>query len=171
MEATLIARANIRYRRSPAQSPDRRECRSWPEMDITAVAHRDTILVMSYDVHITRRKDWFDREQPGITLEDWSAYVNSDVSMRLDGVARTTSPSGDVIEMKSPGLAVWTAYSGHDEGRTAWFNLSPRGNISVKDPDPEILGKMWKIAQTLSAKVQGDDGEIYDADGSFERVN
>jgi hypothetical protein len=33
--------------------------------------------------------------------------------MRVDGVARTTTPGGDIIEMKNPGLTVWTAYSGH----------------------------------------------------------
>jgi hypothetical protein len=126
---------------------------------------------MGYDVHITRKKDWFDREQPGISFEEWSSYVDSDPSMRLDGVARVTTPGGDVIEMKSPGLAVWTAYSGDAEGRTAWFNLSRSGNVTVKNPDPEILGKMWQVAQVMGAKVQGDDGEIYDADGSFQHVN
>ena len=44
-------------------------------------------------------------------------------------------------------------------------------NISVKNPDPEVLGKVWQIAQALRAKVQGDDGEIYREDGSFGRVN
>ncbi len=126
---------------------------------------------MGYDVHITRKKDWFNRDQPGFTFEEWSSYIGTDPSMRLDGVARTTTPDGQVIEIQSPGLAVWIAYSGHDEDRTAWFDLSRSGNISVKNPDPEILGKMWEIAQALGAKVQGDDGEIYSADGSFHRVN
>lgn len=127
--------------------------------------------MMGYDVHITRKRDWFEREQRGISLEEWASYIKSDPSMRLDGVARATAPSGDVIEMISPGIAVWTAYSGHEDGRIAWFDLSRSGNVSVKNPDPEILGKMWQIAQALNAKVQGDEGEIYAADGSFERPN
>jgi hypothetical protein len=35
----------------------------------------------------------------------------------------------------------------------------------VKNPDEEILCKMSKLAQRLSAKVQGDDGEVYDTAG------
>jgi hypothetical protein len=41
----------------------------------------------------------------------------------------------------------------------------------VKNPDPEVLGKVWQIAQALRAKVPADDGEIYREDGSFGRVN
>jgi hypothetical protein len=64
------------------------------------------------------------------------------------------------------GLAVWTAYSRHDEsGNKAWF-LCREGYVTVKNPDEEILRKMWSIAQDLSAKVQGDDGEIYDSSGN-----
>jgi hypothetical protein len=44
----------------------------------------------------------------------------------------------------------------------AWFAYW-RGEIRVKNPDDEIIRKMWLVAQSLSAKVQGDDGETYDA--------
>ena len=37
----------------------------------------------------------------------------------------------------------------------------PRGQRRREDPDPEIRQKMWLLAQALSAKVQGDDGEFY----------
>jgi hypothetical protein len=47
----------------------------------------------------------------------------------------------------------------------AWF-LYRKGYVTVKNPDEEILRKMWSIAQDLSAKVQGDDGEIYDSSGN-----
>jgi len=33
----------------------------------------------------------------------------------------------------------------------------------VKNPDDEIIRKMWSIAQALSARVQGDDSETYDS--------
>ncbi len=46
----------------------------------------------------------------------------------------------------------------------AWFNFSG-GEIKVKNPDTEILKKMWAIAQRLFAKVQGDEGEIYNDQG------
>jgi hypothetical protein len=42
------------------------------------------------------------------------------------------------------------------------------GNVKVmvKNPDTEILRKMWSLAQALSAEVLGDGGEVYDASGS-----
>ena len=123
---------------------------------------------MGYDVHITRKSEWFDREQLGISFDEWSSYLATDQSMRLEGVARTTSPAGDEIEIKGPGIAVWLEYSGHKDNKMAWFNLSRSGNVIVKNPDPEILQKMWQVAQVLGAKVQGDEGEVYDADGSVE---
>ena len=47
----------------------------------------------------------------------------------------------------------------------AWFWLA-EGNIVVKNPDNEILRKMWALAQNLDARVQGDDDELYDAAGN-----
>jgi hypothetical protein len=40
-------------------------------------------------------------------------------------------------------------------------------HISVKNPDASILRKMHQIALSLKAKVQGDDGEEYGADGEL----
>jgi hypothetical protein len=43
---------------------------------------------------------------------------------------------------------------------------SPATWFAVKNPDPEILRKMWSLAQRLDAMVQGDEGEQYDASGN-----
>lgn len=68
--------------------------------------------------------------------------------------------------MDSEWLAVWTLYSGSTANENmAWFDFRS-GNVVVKNPDVAILSKMWKIAQKLGARVQGDDGEIYGSDGS-----
>jgi len=50
---------------------------------------------------------------------------------------------------------------------TPWARESndPRGCISVKNPDEEILRKMHQIASQLDARVLGDEGEEYDAHG------
>jgi hypothetical protein len=70
-----------------------------------------------------------------------------------------------MIRIKNEGLSVWTAYSRHREGGTmAWFYFW-EGNVFVKNPDSEILQKMRSLAQALSAKVRGDEGEDYDAAG------
>ncbi|HEX5226774.1 MAG TPA: hypothetical protein VFW44_03655 [Bryobacteraceae bacterium] len=64
------------------------------------------------------------------------------------------------------GLSVWTTYSqAGNDGNQAWFALYG-GNVVVKNPDEEIRKKMHSIAQRLSAKVQGDEGECYGPDGT-----
>ena len=123
---------------------------------------------MGYDVHITRKQDWCDQKGPQISLAEWLAFVAADSEMRLDGYAETRLQDGSVFRTEQEGLSVWTAYSQHDEsGNMAWF-LHQGGEIVVKNPDEEILRKMWSIAQALSAKVQGDDMEVYD---SFARAS
>lgn len=62
-------------------------------------------------------------------------------------------------------MSVWVGYSKHgQQGNMAWIWHS-NGNVMAKNPDGEILKKMSLMATRLSAKVQGDDGEIYGADG------
>jgi hypothetical protein len=124
--------------------------------------------IMGYDVHITRAPLWWDSKTDPIDLEEWAAYIRFDPEMRLDGVARVTSPQGETIEYRNPGLAVWTVHSSRDHGRsTAWFDCRG-GKISVKNPDRETRKKMHKIATKLGAQVQGDDGESYGASGEPE---
>jgi len=120
---------------------------------------------MGYEVHITRKKEWFSEDGPALSLEDWLDYVSRDHELRADGFAEATTPSGDTIRVDSPGIAVWTAYSGHSvDGNMAWFcHFGDR--ITVKNPDPEILQKMHQIASSLGARVQGDEGEEYASNG------
>jgi len=120
---------------------------------------------MGYDVHVTRRPNWWDKTGPEISLAEWIALVEADPEMRLDGYAEAKFREGRVLRVESDGLAVWTGYSGHHNGSTVWFDWR-RGNVVVKNPDVEILKKMGSLAQILSARVQGDDGEFYDAAGN-----
>ena len=123
---------------------------------------------MGYDVYITRKSNWFDKGGPEITLEEWVEYVKADPEMRLDERAQVENDKGQILRIESPGMAVWLAYSGHDiEGNMAWLTHR-RGSIVVKNPDEEMLGKMWRIARRLSAKVQGDEGEFYNEKGEAE---
>jgi hypothetical protein len=121
---------------------------------------------MGYDIHITRKDLWFDNDGPEIELTEWIAYVNGDAEMRLDGFAEAMSGSGETLQVEGEGLSVWLGYSGHQEnGNMAWFDFR-RGSIVVKNPDTEVLKKMWSIATALSAKVQGDESELYGIDGN-----
>ncbi|WP_321890312.1 hypothetical protein [Paraburkholderia bannensis] len=121
---------------------------------------------MGYNVHITRRENWFDERGPEIDINEWKALLLSDPDMRLDGYASAVVGSGSLLRIDSEGLAVWTAYAGTVAGRNmAWFDLR-QGNVVVKNPDRVILEKMWELAQKLDAKVQGDECELYGASGS-----
>ena len=116
---------------------------------------------MGYEIHITRKTEWFDEDGPEISLEDWKAYIASDPEMRLDGYAEATMENGDVFRTEHDGIAVWTAYSGHGvDGNMAWL-YPGSGGIVAKNPDREILAKMFEIAQALGARVVGDEGEEY----------
>jgi hypothetical protein len=122
---------------------------------------------LGYEVHITRKEQWSDGDGPAISLNEWLEYVASDPEMRADGCAEAKVPGG-VLRVNSPGIAVWTAYAGHGvDDNMAWFGHFGE-SITVKNPDASILRKMHKIALSLSARVQGDDGEEYGPDGEPE---
>lgn len=89
--------------------------------------------------------------------------------MRLDGYASAVVGGGNVLRIDSAGLTVWTAHNASGvNGGVAGFNFR-QGNVVVKNPDGEILRKMWRLAQLLDSKVQGDECEVYGADGSVMR--
>ncbi len=120
---------------------------------------------MAYDLHITRKPHWADAGGPAITLREWLAYVESDPEMRLVGFAQVETPDGKVQET-STGLALWRAYSQHGvAGNMAWFDHH-HDRITYHNPDAEIIRKMHRIALALDARVQGEKGELYDADGN-----
>ncbi|MGF6508808.1 hypothetical protein [Paraburkholderia tuberum] len=120
---------------------------------------------MGYDVHITRKENWFDESGLKIGIDEWKALVQSDPDMRLDGYASAIVGDANVLRIDSEGLAVWTAHAGTAvSGNMAWFDFR-QGNVVVKNPDVAILGKMWQLARKLEAKVQGDECEVYGADG------
>jgi len=122
---------------------------------------------MGYEVHVTRRELWWDEDGPEIALEEWVDLVREDQELRLDGFAEARTPAGATIRIDDPSMTVWTGFSGHDaNGVTVWL-MHSHGRIVAKNPHPEILQKLWQIAQTLSARVQGDDGEFYGPDGEM----
>ncbi|WP_089687538.1 hypothetical protein [Catalinimonas alkaloidigena] len=118
---------------------------------------------MGYDLHITRKSNWFDEESSrDISLTDWISYVTKDDEMRLDHFAGAVTDDGQKIRIEDEGLSVWAKYSKNGiNGNFAWFTYA-NGQIVVKNPDKEIINKMIDIASVLGAKVQGDDGELYE---------
>ena len=119
---------------------------------------------MGYDLHVTRREQWFDDGQ-SISLDDWLTYVEAQADMRHHGFAEAATPSGETIRVDEAGLSVWIGYSADGvDGNRAWFRHH-NGNISVKNPDEEIRRKMFEIAGHFGGLVQGDEGERYGSDG------
>jgi hypothetical protein len=123
---------------------------------------------MSYDVHITSAEEWSENETAPITLEEWVACAKSDPELRVDVIdGRTESPlpDGRVVSFKVKGLVAWLGQADpHTRKVLAWFAWYS-GNIDTRAPDRATLRKMYEIAEALQARVQGDEGEIYDAAG------
>lgn len=121
---------------------------------------------MSYSVHITRRGQWSEQGGPDITLDEWVMLVQSDPDMRLGGSRQWKDDHGKKMSDAPQGLASWQAYSRNQSGgQPVWFEFVS-GNVQVINPDQEVMGKMWQLAQKLGARIQGDDGACFDAQGN-----
>ncbi len=111
---------------------------------------------MGYDLHITKKENWFD-DEPQISPDEWKEIVNSDLSLKIQGKAVASTPEGSIVEYQNNLLAEW---SEHPTVKPVWFDFR-NGNIVIKNPDGHILSKMFDISKALDAKVQGDEGEVY----------
>ena len=110
---------------------------------------------MGYDLHITRKTDWSDDDGPVITEAEWRATIEADPELNLDRESRCTMTDGEYGEY------VFAAWNG-EPGVLGYY----AGEISTKNPEKPLISKMVRIAQTLGAQVQGDDGEIYRENGT-----
>ncbi|MES1199065.1 MAG: hypothetical protein ABUS48_03705 [Pseudomonadota bacterium] len=110
---------------------------------------------MGYDIHIHRRADWTDVGDD-ITSDEWRAVYEADESLTIYG-AYGYREGENVRETPVIG---WPA----PDCAEAAFTLY-RGGIRTKNPSASAIRKAWEIADKLGAKVQGDDGEFYSADG------
>ena len=107
---------------------------------------------MGYDVHITRAtKSWHDNKGCEISEDEWWAIVANDSELRAATPEALYYMAGAVL---------WSCPS----AEMTWFCWSD-GNIYTKNPNSSIMAKMLCLAQKMSARVQGDDGEFYLADG------
>ncbi len=100
---------------------------------------------MGYQVYITQADDWASNEGYFIEPSEWINLIERDESLRL-------------AEDNGPYFALW---EGDPNEPDAWLDLVD-GNITTKNPSESMLRKMLEIADLLDARVQGDDGEVYD---------
>ena len=101
---------------------------------------------MGYDLHITRAEHWADNEGAEITAEEWLAVVRADPELTL-------APEVGM----GPHFARWI---GPSPGVESWLDWSA-GDVYTKNPEPALLRKMVRLAESLGAHVQGDEGERY----------
>ncbi|MGQ4390011.1 hypothetical protein [Streptomyces sp. SAS_270] len=107
---------------------------------------------MGYDLHITRRDDWWDEEGPEITTAEWAAVVEADPALEM-----VPPPPG----WNEP--PQWSAemITHPPENRMGTAMHWDSGEIRAKNPSDILIGKMRQVAVALKARVQGDDGEFY----------
>jgi hypothetical protein len=98
---------------------------------------------MAYDVHITRAEFWAENEGYEISLEEWRRYVAFDIEIEPD----PQNSSTDFLFFRHPIGPV-----------PLWWES---GQVYAKNPDKLMIQKMIEIAEKLGARVQGDDGELY----------
>ena len=116
---------------------------------------------MGYDLHITRRKYWFGKEQHenDISLDEWLTFIHSSSSeLELVDAHGVKVAEADARSQVPPGFCEWTA---HPQNRRPWFDYY-HGEISTKNPDEPTIRKMILIAREINAKVQGNEGELYE---------
>lgn len=108
---------------------------------------------MSYHVAITRERHG---EISAILLEDWLEHVRTSADLEF------CDPVGDdaVSQFtRSIHAADWKGTEG------AWLGWS-NGEIWTKNPSPALIEHMISLAPKFRARVRGDEGEFYHADGS-----
>jgi hypothetical protein len=106
---------------------------------------------MGYDLHITRRAEWSDPDSgPPITREEFECVVLGDARFQRD---ERLGLDYAMLMKKPRGTehAPWLC----------WLD----GEIVTKSPPRSFIEIVVEIAGTLNARVVGDDGEEYGADG------
>ena len=101
---------------------------------------------MGYDIHITRQEESWSEDDPTrhIMPEEWQALATADASLRP-------------VPENGPNFFAMVDGDG-------WFDWSA-GCLETKHADEQTLAKACEIAAQLNAKVQGDEDELYFADG------
>lgn len=117
---------------------------------------------MRYEVFITRRANWADTGSD-ITLTEWLSYLSIDKSLQRDALFDSArNKENDAPE--NPTHVIWSDWPGHSDGKEARFRLED-GNVVASESDEDVRKKLFIMAHVLEARVQGIEGEVYDANG------
>lgn len=115
---------------------------------------------MSYSIHIIKTQyPWESNENP-ITLEEWTKLIETDSEMKIKNHFESVNlQTREKIAIELKNTAIWTfKYDGIAYEVAFTYN---RGKISVSWANDYVKEKMKKIADKLSCRVVGDEGEEY----------
>jgi hypothetical protein len=104
---------------------------------------------MAYDLHLTRADDWSEGLSRPITSEELiGACRQVGFTLRPDG------SDGFQLRRAVPGKADVDLMSAHVF----------EGQVTLKPfpPDQDVADRVTLLAAVLEARVQGDDGEVYE---------
>lgn len=114
---------------------------------------------MAYNIHIVKKDNWFEKGSD-ITLEEWAKLLHNDPELvpveKAEGMTKDGKPFE--LKMDNTHLAKWQKLDSND---VTWLSYHD-GMIDISNPDDIVLEKAKDIAQKLGAKVQGDEGEMYE---------
>ena len=105
------------------------------------------------EVHISRRVNWWELDGGQISAGEFKAAVAEDADL-----AMVTVP--DVWRWEPRWIAEITTGAGPEPRENLVWRA---GRIVARHPSAALIAKMCELAKTLGARVQGDDGEYYDA--------
>ena len=122
--------------------------------------------MMGYSLHIVR-SDEMRRDFGGIPLDDGLAYCDIDPELTPVVSATSINPAtGEEIVLNGTGFVVFEPADIPANERPAVYFHWSRGTVSFDSKPAHALTKAVGIADALGARVTGDEGEFYRADGS-----
>jgi hypothetical protein len=113
---------------------------------------------VGYDIHIHRADEWFNSSAARIAREEWLRVVEQSDDLIIDTEWWIGRADG--------GKECAVVLSGHPEV-VLWYDEDD-GKIVSKNPGRPGVIRMVEIAKVLNARVQGDEGEFYRPDGTYD---
>lgn len=112
---------------------------------------------MGYELHIHRKDNWFDeKSSKPVSYEEWKAVAKADEELIIVG-----SYGDRRVDFEIP-IYGWPKPDG-EAVSFIWLI----DEVSVSFSGDAAIVKAFELSQKLGAKLQGDENEVYRADGSF----
>ena len=114
---------------------------------------------MGYELYITRADNFWETNEQPILEDEWENVANADPDLEKsqDDWYQRSNEDGS-----SEQFHPWIIKS-HPERQPLWYM---DGAINTKNPDEAARKKLFDLSQKLNAKVLGEEGETYNAEGN-----